>query len=150
MLLSNVYKILGFFPNYIVQMSFAQCITSTYFERLLLCNSQVGGQQDGGWGKKVFHTLISGSWPPEEPEGTLVYGTQWNTSQSPEKIGWCHYSLWCLKSHGNQVQAQETGKREILYSSLKRVEWRTLRTTNLSVSPLCLGRSWKRSSWMLS
>jgi len=29
---------------------------------------------------------------------------------------------------------------------LKRVERRTLGTTNLSASPLCLGRSWSRSS----
>lgn len=36
-----------------------------------------------------------------------------------------------------------TGRREALYSSLKRVERRTLGTTNLSASLLCLGRSWK-------
>lgn len=65
-----------FFPNSIVQTSFPQCITSTYFERLLLGDFHRGEQQDGGWGKRVLHTGISGSSPSEEPEGTLGYGTQ--------------------------------------------------------------------------
>ena len=41
---------------------------------------------------------------------------------------------------------QVTGKMETLHRFLKRVERRTLGTTDLSVSPLCLGRSWNRSS----
>lgn len=41
------------------------------------------------------------------------------------------------------MKFQVTGRREALYSSLKRAERRTLGTTNLSASLLCLGRSWK-------
>jgi len=36
-------------------------------------------------------------------------------------------------------------KAEVFSSFLKRVEKRTLGTTDLSASPLCLGRSWNRS-----
>ena len=38
------------------------------------------------------------------------------------------------------------GKRETLGPFLKKVERRTLGTTDMSASPLCLGRSWNRSS----
>lgn len=41
------------------------------------------------------------------------------------------------------MKFQVTGKREALYPSLKRVGRRTLGTTKLSASLLCLGRSWK-------
>jgi len=38
------------------------------------------------------------------------------------------------------------GKRETLGPFLKKVERRTLGTTDMSASPLCLGRSWNRCS----
>jgi len=49
------------------------------------------------------------------------------------------------EGHGSQVKSPLTEKREALHPFLKRVE-RTLGTTNLSASPLCLGRSCNRSS----
>ena len=58
------------------------------------------------------------------------------------------YSIiqWYLKSHGSQGKSPVTGKRETLCPFSKRVERKTLGTTDLSASPLCLGRSWNRSS----
>ena len=56
------------------------------------------------------------------------------------------HSLWYLKGHGSQAKSVVTGRREIWSPLLKRVESRTLGTSDLSASPLCLGRSWKRSS----
>jgi len=38
------------------------------------------------------------------------------------------------------------GGRETLCTFLKRVEWKTVGTTDLSASPLFLGISWNRSS----
>lgn len=40
-----------------------------------------------------------------------------------------------------------TRKRETLYLSLEMVERKTLWNTDLSASPLCMVRSWNRSSW---
>ena len=94
----------------------------------------------------------SGSWPPEEPEYTL---SLWDLmSCIPES--WANWlvslpscSPWYLNSHGSQVKSLVTGRRETFHPFLKRVERRTLGTTDLSASPLCLGRSWNRFSWKL-
>jgi len=51
-----------------------------------------------------------------------------------------------FESHDSQVKSLVTGKREIFHPFLKHAESRTLGTTNLSASPLCLGGSWNRSS----
>jgi len=48
--------------------------------------------------------------------------------------------------NGSQVKSVVTGGRETLCPFLKRVGRKTLGTTDLSASPLCLGRSWNRSS----
>ena len=55
-------------------------------------------------------------------------------------------SPWYVKSHDSQVKSPVTGKEEPLYPSPKRVQRRTLGATDPSVSPLCLGKSWNRSS----
>jgi len=46
-----------------------------------------------------------------------------------------------LKRHGSQAKSLVTGRRETFCPFLKRVGRRTLGTTDLSASPLCLGRS---------
>jgi len=51
--------------------------------------------------------------------------------------------------NGSQVKSVVTGGRETLCPFLKRVERRALGTTDLSASPLCLGRSWNRFSQKL-
>ena len=89
-----------------------------------------------------------GSGPPEEPECTKVYGTWWDASQSTEGISWCCcqaplHNIW-------QVMVVRwspwTRGRETLYPFLKRVERRTLGTTDLLDLALCLGRSWNKPS----
>jgi len=47
---------------------------------------------------------------------------------------------------GEVPSDRKKGKRETLCPFSKRVERKTLGTTDLSASPLCLGRSWNRSS----
>ena len=54
-----------------------------------------------------------------------------------------------LKSHGNDEKYPVTGKREISHLFWKRIKKSILGTTNQSASPLCLVRSWNRSSWKL-
>ena len=51
-----------------------------------------------------------------------------------------------LKGHGSQVKSLVTGSGEKLCPFLRRVGRRTLGSTDLSASALCLGRSCNRSS----
>ncbi|KAJ7408368.1 hypothetical protein BTVI_01033 [Pitangus sulphuratus] len=56
------------------------------------------------------------------------------------EFGRCSHSPRYLKSPGSQIKSQVIRKRETLSPSLKRVERRTLGTSDLSASPLCLGK----------
>lgn len=69
--------------------------------------------------------------------------TWWYASQSPEGIDWLFPSCspWYLKGTESADVPGNCKKRE-MYPFLKREERTTLENTNLSASPLCLGRSW--------
>jgi len=56
------------------------------------------------------------------------------------------YQSKIQKGHGSQAMSLVTGRKETLCPFLKTVGRRTLGTADLSASPLCLGRSWNRSS----
>jgi len=121
---------------------------SVFTSNLSFHTSQVGGLQDGDWGSKA---------PPTATEDLICdHLTNLNVEKSvgPDEM---HPRVQRKLADGVAKPLSMISKRssqsgkvpsdwKTLYPFLKRAERRTLETTNLSASPLCLEMSWNRSS----
>ena len=109
---------------------------------------RVDGPQGRDWGSKVPPTVREDQ-VCDHLRNLNIHKSMGSDEMHPRR-NWMMYlpshSPRYLKSHDSQLKSPVTGKRETLHPFLKRVERRTLGTTDLSASPLCLGRSWNRSS----
>ena len=104
--------------------------------------------QDGDWGSKVLPTVTEDQVHDQLRNMNIMGPDKMHPSMLRELSDVVAKSLSMIfeKSWQSGEVPSDSARRETLCPFSKRVERRAVGTTGLSASPLCLGRSWNRSS----